>query len=114
MQLPPLLCMSRAAQDLSRACVEYADAVVIIAPKHSTDPTAADRCIGMMVLALGQYLQDAHAVMQQQLLHWPQRMRHWLQHNTVRQDWLWLVWRTAPSFQHWRQALTSCANMLAS
>ena len=78
--IAPIACC---LQDLARAAVVYADAVIIIAPKYSDDTTSADRCTAMMALAMGQYLQDAHALMNQQLKHTPHRLWHWLQHGRV-------------------------------
>jgi hypothetical protein len=37
----------------------------------------------MMALAMGQYLQDAHALMNRQLMHAPHRLWHWLLHGRV-------------------------------
>lgn len=75
------------SQDLDRAATVFADAVLIFAPKYPADPAAADMQLGMMTLALGRYLQDAHSALRKQLsddlVHAPRRLWHWIKHNKV-------------------------------
>lgn len=84
-RLLPAVCLA-CPQDLDRAAVVYANAVIILAPKFSDQPVVADRCTAMMTLVLGQHLADTHALMQQQVVHAPHRLWRWLRHGKVSHD----------------------------
>jgi hypothetical protein len=84
--VPPVRCAALnrpPAQDLYRAAPEYASAYFVIAPKYPEDATLADRYLSMCVLSLGQYLQEAHLLLQDRLKSLPERITHWIQHGTV-------------------------------
>eukprot|EP00775_Hariotina_reticulata_P006540 gene6540-6766_t len=70
-------------EDLRRAAVDYASAVFLIAPKHDDEPALADRHTLMMVLTVGQFLQESHASLAETLTYAPNRLLHWLQHRTM-------------------------------
>jgi hypothetical protein len=57
-----------AVQDLDRAAVALADAVLVMAPKYAEDAVLADRYTAMVTLAVGQHLQHIKATMRKQAL----------------------------------------------
>lgn len=68
-------------QDLDRAAVASANAVLIMAPNYAPNPVQADQCAGMMVLAVGQYLQDVRSALRKRLSHTSYRVWRSLKYN---------------------------------
>jgi hypothetical protein len=73
-----------AVQDLDRAAIALADAVLIMAPKYAEDAVVADRYTAMVTLAVGQHLQHVRATMRKKALA-PGAYRLWrfLHHKMV-------------------------------
>lgn len=88
-------------QDLSRAAAEYASVVLYVVPKYADEPAAADRYLVSAVLFLGQYLQQAHLLLRASLTHAPNKVMHWIKHNTV-------------SHREWAAALSATPAQLIS
>lgn len=73
-----------AAQDLDRAAIALADAVLVMAPKYAEDSVRADRYTAMVTLAVGQHLQDVRATMRKKTVApVPLKLWRFSQHKSV-------------------------------